>query len=27
MTRRRSNLKSIERTMGGKNWKTGVYQG
>jgi hypothetical protein len=27
LTRRRSNLKSIERTMGGKNWKTGVYQG
>ena len=27
LTRRRSNLKSIERTMGGKNWKTGVYKG
>ena len=27
MKSRRSNLKSLERTMGGKNWKTGVYQG
>ena len=27
LTRRRSSLRSIERTMGGKNWKTGVYQG
>ena len=27
LTRRRGNLKSIERTMGGKNWKTGVYRG
>ena len=27
LTRRRGNLKSIERTMGGKNWKTGVYKG
>ncbi|MEE2947901.1 MAG: hypothetical protein VX392_06260 [Verrucomicrobiota bacterium] len=27
MTRRRNSLKSIERTMGGKNWKTGVYRG
>ena len=27
LTRRRSSLKSIERTMGGKNWKTGVYRG
>lgn len=27
LTRRRSNLKTIERTMGGKNWKTGVYKG
>ena len=27
MTRRRSSLKSLERTMGGKNWKTGVYRG
>ena len=27
LTRRRSNLRSIERTMGGKNWKTGVYRG
>ena len=24
---RRNNLKTIERTMGGKNWKNGVYQG
>ena len=27
LTLRRSSLKSIERTMGGKNWKTGVYRG
>ena len=27
LTRRRSSLKSIERNMGGKNWKTGVYRG
>ena len=27
MKSRRSNLKSLERTMGGKNWKTDVYQG
>ena len=27
LTRRRSSLRSIERTMGGKNWKTGVYRG
>jgi len=27
LARRRSNLKSIERTTGVKNWKTGVYQG
>ena len=27
MTRRRGTLKSLERTMGGKNWKTGVYRG
>ena len=27
MKSRRNNLKSLERTMGGKNWKTGVYQG
>ncbi|MBC8243655.1 MAG: hypothetical protein H8E20_04620 [Verrucomicrobia bacterium] len=27
MTRRRGNLKSLERTMGAKNWKTGVYRG
>ncbi|MED5382007.1 MAG: hypothetical protein VYC47_05500 [Verrucomicrobiota bacterium] len=27
MTRRRGNLRSLERTMGGKNWKTGVYRG
>ena len=27
LSSRRSNLKSIERNMGGKNWKTGVYQG
>ena len=27
LTRRRSNLKSLERNMGGKNWKSGVYQG
>ena len=27
MTRRRSSLKSLEQTMGGKNWKTGVYRG
>lgn len=27
MTRRRGNLKSLERTMGGKNWKTSVYRG
>jgi len=27
LTRRRGNLKSIERTTGGKNWKTGVYRG
>ena len=26
MTRRRGTLKSLERTMGGKNWKTGVYR-
>jgi len=27
MTRRRGTLRSLERTMGGKNWKTGVYRG
>ena len=27
LTRRRSSLRSIERTMGGKNWTTGVYRG
>jgi len=27
MTRRRGTLKSLERTMVGKNWKTGVYRG
>ena len=27
LTRRRGNLKSIERATGVKNWKTGVYQG
>ena len=27
MTRRRGTLKALERTMGGKNWKTGVYRG
>ena len=27
LTRRRSNLRSIERTTGGKNWRTSVYRG
>ena len=27
MTRRRGTIRSLERTMGGKNWKTGVYRG
>ncbi len=27
LTRRRSNLRSIERTTGGKNWRTSIYRG
>ena len=27
LTRRRSNLRSLERSMGGKSWRSSVYQG